>query len=171
MITTNRPEILAHPLVAAGLIALLLTGIGCATGSEQNRETSVNGSVTGDQSQRNASGDDLAEAFYDPFLEDPFAEENGVEVYDPWESFNSSMFSFNQKADRYVFKPIATGYDWIMPDPVEHAISRAFHNLGFVPRLLNNVLQGKMNGARTETTRFLLNNTFGITDLFNITNN
>jgi len=34
---------------------------------------------------------------------------------DPYESFNRSMFAFNEGADKYAFKPVAQGYDFIMP--------------------------------------------------------
>lgn len=165
---TNPPEILANTLIACGLIALLMSGVGCATGTQQDRDSVGNHITTRDLSQPDVSGDDLALAHSDPLFEDPFEEEDGGEVYDPWESFNSTMFSFNQRADRYLFKPIAKGYDWIMPDPIERGLSNAFHNLGFAPRLLNNLLQGKMKESGIETSRFLLNSTLGLAGLFDV---
>ena len=34
---------------------------------------------------------------------------------DPYESFNRSMYAFNDKADRWVIKPAAEGYRAITP--------------------------------------------------------
>src|ERR1041384_7770041 len=41
------------------------------------------------------------------------------EEYDPWESFNEKMFEFNRRLDRYVLKPVATGYNYVVPDRVQ----------------------------------------------------
>src|SRR4030095_15912742 len=42
-----------------------------------------------------------------------------LEEYDPWESFNEKMFRFNYKVDKYVLKPIAQGYNFIVPDELQ----------------------------------------------------
>lgn len=101
-------------------------------------------------------------------LYDPFAktEEAVGEEYDPWESFNSKMFEFNRQLDRFVLKPVAKGYNFIMPDMVQVGISNMFYNLRFAPRFLNNVFQGKVKGAGIEMGRFLLNTTVGIAGFF-----
>ncbi|MFQ5916908.1 MAG: MlaA family lipoprotein, partial [Candidatus Binatia bacterium] len=41
---------------------------------------------------------------------------------DPWEPFNEANFEFNRGVDRYVLKPIATGYDAVLPDPVQKGV-------------------------------------------------
>jgi len=99
---------------------------------------------------------------------DPFDEENLEKVEDPWEGYNSTMFAFNQGVDRYVLKPVAQGYHWIVPDPAEEAIGNAFHNIGFVPRFVNNVFQGKGTQAGVEVGRFLINTTVGVAGLFDV---
>ena len=106
----------------------------------------------------------VTDTYLDPF-EEPGKEET---VEDPWEAMNTRMFSFNMKADRYVLKPLATGYAWILPDPVERAIGRAINNIRFVPRTMNNLFQQKWNGASRETGRFLINSTVGIGGLFDV---
>ena len=35
---------------------------------------------------------------------------------DPWEGYNRWMFNFNDGADRLIIKPVARGYDFIMPE-------------------------------------------------------
>jgi phospholipid-binding lipoprotein MlaA len=100
------------------------------------------------------SADDL----YDPFAK---SDEGVGEEYDPWESVNSKVFEFNRQVDRFVLKPVARGYDFVVPDFVQVGISNMFYNLRFGPRFLNNVFQGKMKGAGIEVGRFLLNTTVG----------
>ena len=101
---------------------------------------------------------------------DPFAgaEEGNGEEYDPWEPVNSNIFEFNLKVDRYVLKPVAKGYNFIMPDMVQVGISNVFSNLRFAPRFLNNVFQGKLKGAGIEVGRFLINSTVGLAGFFDL---
>ncbi|NGZ60523.1 MAG: hypothetical protein CV081_08475, partial [Nitrospira sp. LK265] len=79
----------------------------------------------------------------EPF--DPFAKpgEEAIEEYDPWEPFNSKMFHFNQEFDRLALKPVAKGYNSIVPNFAQIGISNFFYNTRVTPRLMNNIFQGK----------------------------
>lgn len=100
---------------------------------------------------------------------DPFSDDVNTEVIkDPWETMNEHVFSFNLNVDRYVLKPVATGYAWLLPDPVEQAIGRAITNIRFVPRIVNNVLQWKLENAGIEVGRFVVNSTIGVAGLFDV---
>ena len=103
-------------------------------------------------------------------LIDPFAkaDEGAGEEYDPWEPVNANVFAFNLKVDRYVLKPVAKGYDFILPDVVQVGVSNIFYNLRFAPRFLNNVFQGKLKGAGIEVGRFLINSTVGLAGFFDL---
>jgi phospholipid-binding lipoprotein MlaA len=88
---------------------------------------------------------------------------------DPWEGFNEKMFWFNREVvDRFVLKPVATGWDFIFPDPVQRGIHNIFDNLAVVRRVVNNTLQLKMTGAATELARFTINSTIGVVGFFDI---
>ena len=103
-------------------------------------------------------------------LLDPFAkpdEEDGDE-YDPWEPMNTNIFEFNRQVDRFVLKPVAKGYNFVMPDLVQVGISNIFYNLRFGPRFLNNVFQGKAKGAGIEVGRFVVNSTVGVAGFFDV---
>ncbi len=100
---------------------------------------------------------------FDPFAK---ADEAVGEEYDPWEPFNTKIFEFNRQLDRYILKPVAKGYNFVVPDVVQVGISNIFTNLGVTPRFLNNVFQGKVKGAGIELGRFLLNSTVGIAGFF-----
>lgn len=102
---------------------------------------------------------------FDPFAK---ADEEAGEEYDPWEPFNTKIFEFNRQVDRFILKPVAKGYNFIMPDLVQVGISNMFYNIRFPPRFLNNVFQGKLKGAGIEVGRFLLNSTVGIAGFFDL---
>jgi len=101
---------------------------------------------------------------------DPFAraDEGAGEEYDPWEPMNANIFEFNLKVDRFVLKPVAKGYNFVMPDLVQVGVSNIFSNLRFAPRFLNNVFQGKLKGAGIEVGRFLINSTAGLAGFFDL---
>jgi len=91
-----------------------------------------------------------------------------IEEYDPWERFNEKIFSFNYNLDKYVLKPTATGYNFVMPDMFQQMIGHGFDNIKTVPRLANHLLQWNWKGFGLELGRFLINSTFGIAGLFDI---
>ncbi len=80
---------------------------------------------------------------------DPFAKpgEEGVEEYDPWEPFNTQMFEFNRQVDRWVLKPVAKGYNFVVPNPVQIGVSNFFYNLRFPPTVLQQRVSGKDEGG------------------------
>jgi phospholipid-binding lipoprotein MlaA len=88
------------------------------------------------------------------------------EPYDPWEAFNSKVFEFNRRMDKYALKPVAKGWKTVVPAPAQTMIANVFDNLNVVPRVVNNVLQGNWNGAERELSRFLINSTVGAAGLF-----
>lgn len=89
-----------------------------------------------------------------------------IDERDPWESYNRSMYKFNEKFDQYIFKPVSRGYRAVTPQPVDNAISRFFSNLGDIPNSLNNLLQGKPLDALSDLGRFTINSTIGIFGFF-----
>jgi phospholipid-binding lipoprotein MlaA len=89
--------------------------------------------------------------------------------YDPWEPFNEKMFWFNREVlDRFVLKPAATAWDFILPTPVQKGIHNVFDNLAVVRRVVNNALQLKFTGAAKEAARFTINSTIGVVGFFDI---
>jgi len=108
----------------------------------------------------------LRETDVDPFAGKDGADTGEVEEYDPWEKVNVLTFEFNYKLDKYLLKPVAKGYNFIMPDLAQRGISNFFENIRFVPRLLNNVFQAKFKGAGIEGSRFLINTTLGVAGFF-----
>lgn len=88
---------------------------------------------------------------------------------DPFEGFNEKMFWFNREVlDRYILKPVATAWDFILPDPVQKGIHNAVDNLAVVRRVVNNALQLKFVGTAKEVARFGINSTIGLAGLFDM---
>ena len=87
---------------------------------------------------------------------------------DPWEGFNEAMFTFNRQVDRFILKPIATGWDFILPDSFQRSLKNAMDNLSFPRRLVNNLLQAKVGGAGREVARFTINSTIGFVGFLDV---
>ena len=88
---------------------------------------------------------------------------------DPWENFNEKMFNFNREVlYRYFLKPVATAWDFLLPDLVQKSVQNFFDNLAVVRRVVNNALQGKVTGTATELARFSINSTIGVGGLFDM---
>jgi len=85
---------------------------------------------------------------------------------DPWEGFNRKIYGFNKFLDTYALKPVAKGYNWVMPEPVNDGVSNVFDNLGETKNFINNVLQFKFSDAGTDVARFVINTTVGVLGLF-----
>lgn len=115
--------------------------------------------------QVNPLGEDT-DALVEPTPE--LVDEGARIEYDPWEPYNVTMFEFNRGVDRYVLKPVAQGYDFIVPNPLQKGFRNAFDNLDVVRKVVNNSLQGKFIGAGKELTRFVINSTIGVVGLFDV---
>lgn len=87
---------------------------------------------------------------------------------DPLEGYNRAMFTFNDKADRFVIKPVATAYHAVLPSFVQTGVGNFFGNLGDVWTGVNNVLEGKLHNGMSDFARFGVNTTIGIAGLFDV---
>ena len=81
---------------------------------------------------------------------------------DPLESYNRSMEQFNDTVDGVLLKPVATLYSDAVPRPLRTGVSNFFDNLGDAWSLVNNVLQGKPEGALHSFWRVVINTTMGL---------
>ncbi len=87
---------------------------------------------------------------------------------DPWESYNRKIHAFNMGLDKAIFRPVAKGYDTIMPDAPQRGVRNFFRNLAYPVTFLNLILQGKFTDALTATGRFVVNSTVGLLGFFDI---
>lgn len=87
---------------------------------------------------------------------------------DPWEATNRRIDAFNTKVDEATLKPIAKGYDKVMPDFLQQGVSNFSRNLRGPLHIVNNFLQGDGGEGFSETGRFLVNSTLGVGGLFDV---
>ena len=88
----------------------------------------------------------------------------GVEPspHDPWESFNRSVFEFNEGLDAYLLKPVVAGYRFVLPEFVRDGIYNFFSNYGDIYNIFYNLLQGKPGYAFNDFMRVAVNTTMGL---------
>ncbi|MDB4155248.1 VacJ family lipoprotein [Gammaproteobacteria bacterium] len=87
---------------------------------------------------------------------------------DPFEGFNRKMASFNTGFDTVILKPAAQAYSKVLPAPVQTSVSNAFANLADPWTAMNQLLQGRVKLAASDTGRFVVNSTVGIAGLFDV---
>lgn len=89
-------------------------------------------------------------------------------VSDPLEGYNRAMYQFNDAVDTAVLKPVARGYDAVVPDPISQGVSNFFSNLNDITVIINDLFQGKFYQAYRDTHRFVLNTTVGVAGIFDV---
>jgi phospholipid-binding lipoprotein MlaA len=131
-----------------------------ATGAEKE-------SVTGEK----AVLENKAAATPEVFEDEDSMENNGIEdvaIADPIEPLNRAIFKFNDKLYFWVLKPVARGYNFVVPEPARVSVRNFFSNAKMPIRFVNTLLQGKFHGACTELVRFCLNTTIGVAGFFDV---
>ena len=87
---------------------------------------------------------------------------------DPLESFNRSVFSFNDALDQAVVKPVATAYRDVLPQWMRKGVTNFFDNLEDVWSVVNNGLQGRGRAMGDSMGRVLVNSTIGVLGLVDV---
>jgi len=133
-----------------------LCGIVCASGADKGHasQTATIAAQANDTLVQDT--DDLDD------LDDWGDMEEAADVYDPLESFNRFMFTFNDKLYFYGIKPVATVYSHVIPGPLRVSINNGWQNLATPVRVANCLLQLKFRGAGIEVARFFINSIMGI---------
>lgn len=87
---------------------------------------------------------------------------------DPIEPINRGIYSFNSTFDHYLLKPIAKGYDAVVPSLVKTGVSNVFQNMSDAQSLVSDALQLKGTKFGDDLGRVMLNTTFGIGGMFDL---
>ncbi|WP_233832346.1 MlaA family lipoprotein [Paraburkholderia sp. ZP32-5] len=87
---------------------------------------------------------------------------------DPFEGFNRTIFTVNDKIDQYALKPAAKGYVWATPQPVRDSVTNFFSNIGDVYIAANNLLQLRIADGVSDVMRIVINTVFGVGGLFDV---
>ncbi len=87
---------------------------------------------------------------------------------DPLESLNRGVFKFNDTVDTYALKPVAKGYQRVVPAPVRKSVTNFFSNVGDVYIAANELLQLKIADGVGDIMRVTINTIFGVGGLFDV---
>lgn len=87
---------------------------------------------------------------------------------DPVEGFNRAMFAFNEGLDSVIVKPVATGYEAVLPSPIRTGVTNFFGNIDDLFIGVNNLLQGKVPEAFSDLGRVVINTTIGLLGVLDI---
>ncbi|MFT5443257.1 MAG: phospholipid-binding lipoprotein MlaA [Myxococcota bacterium] len=87
---------------------------------------------------------------------------------DPWEKTNRKVFAFNEGLDDYVLVPVATGWDFVLPNFAQTGIRNAFDHVNRPVVMVHNLLQAKPNDAGVDLARFVINTLLGFGGLVDV---
>jgi len=87
---------------------------------------------------------------------------------DPLEPMNRGIHNFNEAVDKAVLKPVARGYDDVVPGPIRGNVRNFFSNLNDVTILANDILQFKVQQGASDFLRLAVNSTFGFLGLLDV---
>jgi phospholipid-binding lipoprotein MlaA len=97
-----------------------------------------------------------------PAEEQEVPEEKPVTIADPLEPFNRAMFQFNDKLYFWALKPVAQGYNKVVPEGARVSVKNFFYNLKFPIRFISCLLQADLRCMGTELGRFTVNTVWGV---------
>ena len=98
-------------------------------------------------------------------------EETPEPISDPLEPVNRAFFKFNDKLYFWILKPLATGYEAVVPEGGRVGVRNFFSNLTTPIRLVNCLFQANFKGAGNETVRLLVNTAFGVAGFLDVAKN
>lgn len=84
------------------------------------------------------------------------------------EQYNRAMFSFNNKLDKFVVRPIAKGYKAVTNKYVRQRVSNFFNNIEEPVSAVNHILQGEFSSTGNDVGRFVINTTLGVAGLYDV---
>lgn len=90
---------------------------------------------------------------------------------DPFEGLNRVVYRFNEGLDKVLMKPVAQGYQAIVPVPVDKGVTNFFGNLDDIGSAVNNLLQFKFGRAVSDVGRVLVNTTVGAAGFMDVASN
>lgn len=138
------------------LISAALLG-GCASTSPTDRDDLASAetvAIEDDFDGKSVAGTDGAY--------DDLDEYEAVEVADPIEPLNRATFVLNDGIYYVLLRPLAKGYEFVVPGFGRDAVENIFDNAKTPVRFVNNGLQGNFERMAQEMAKFLINTSVGV---------
>lgn len=129
------------------------------TATLANAENSA--TLAKDENSTNAESSEISSDESDFGFDEFEAEFESFKVNDPLSGYNKMMTRFNVALYTYALRPIAKGYEFVMPEFARVGIKNFASYINMPIRFLGNVLQLKFKEAGTELKRFGVNTIFG----------
>lgn len=166
---TFRPEVpLSGPSDAAASEKAFVPTAETAPGTETvPKDETIHGTEAVPESESAPNGDAAVDEV-EPEEIEPGEDFEAVTIADPIEPWNRLMFHFNDKLYFWVLKPVARGYNAVVPEPVRVSVRNFFRNVNMPVRFVNCLLQGKLKGAGIELARFGINSVIGLAGFFDV---
>ena len=83
-------------------------------------------------------------------------------IYDPFEERNRSIHALNKQLDKAILRPASGVYAAVVPDAVGTGVSNFAKYFDIPGEVVNNMLQLDLEGAITNSARFVVNGTVGV---------
>jgi len=87
---------------------------------------------------------------------------------DPLEPMNRALYSVHDALDSTIVKPVAEGYEFVIPRVVRTAFGNVFNNIDDLFSAVNGLLQGKPDKAGNDLGRVMLNTLAGFGGLIDV---
>jgi len=87
---------------------------------------------------------------------------------DPYEHYNRAIFKTNAVVDKFVIRPVAVSYTYVVPNPIRGAITNFNTNLHDFISIANDILQADGKNTLDTSVRITVNSTIGILGLFDV---
>jgi phospholipid-binding lipoprotein MlaA len=107
----------------------------------------------------------------DDVEDDAYFSEDGegtYNIYDPIEPVNRFIYGFNKQLDRYLLKPVAKSYAFVVPNPIKDRVHNFSLNLLEPLTFANQLLQLRIDDACRTLMRFLINTSLGLFGLHDV---
>jgi ABC-type transporter lipoprotein component MlaA/pimeloyl-ACP methyl ester carboxylesterase len=92
--------------------------------------------------------------------------EGFLDTWDPAEGMNRRIYRFNARFDHYVFLPVVSGYEFVLPQMARTGIHNVFTNFFQVTTLANSILQLRPVKSAQTLGRIVVNTTLGVAGLW-----
>ncbi len=87
---------------------------------------------------------------------------------DPLEPMNRALYQVHDALDSAVAKPVAEGYEAVVPKFVRTAFGNVFHNIDDLFSAVNGILSGRFDSAGNDLGRVMLNTLAGFGGLIDV---
>lgn len=87
---------------------------------------------------------------------------------DPLEPMNRAIHNFNETVDKAAIKPLAQGYQTVLPGFAQTGVRNFFSNLDDAIIVVNDLLQFKLEQASRDFMRLAMNSTLGFCGVLDI---